>query len=1852
MSQSVAAHIQKDKAFANMIQVFNAACHKDGFHPPAVITDELFYKIGRPSATLVNTALNFKECELEDQGLSYLMDALAVYPVVTSLDLSHNAISDAGGRYLLKLLRAQAKLVKNIHIDKRLYASFIGHVDLTDNFANLSPEVHDEIDMMCEALQYANVQTSVRKAFLNNGCRHHVSDSRMKAVWDDIIKEQFPVLREQVVEQEEIRRHYATGVHQYSHAMHPRKRSTSPGRSVGNTSNYSSASIHSGTTHTNVSSRLPVSIAEVSVMRALQAAERVPYLTRWQYALLAVPEIRSDESFSDKSVLYASTVFDQMDSLSISNSQIAFSPVPKDGKSAKDSVRSTPTIQSNAEKLYGIIDRSNKGYFTHSDLQSALESSNDVVEAFMLYMNGDAHNHEKDDLSTLDSGSLFSMPDESKNLVRLMDARNTGRVSKRDFLSFLEKSTIVIGGNLSMKDFSVTTGYENSSPNKSVKKNALHSLNVTFSESGTFQNVSAYTGEYSPMRSGSGATDAATLVTNMMNSFLDRVKYIGSQEQLEEETTFTYDKAKEDEIVNKKQEKVVFFCTDFFDASGTEMETLSIPRSLDYGDYINVRILCLRDNGMITVDGSVLSELPKLRSLDLSHNMIQNMGRKPFPKSLRILNLSYNMLRDTNWSPLFQNVLELNLAGNEISSVDLLPRKVAKLNIADNLISDVVSLRVMALHRITSLTLTGNPVVESTKFLKATISSLFPHLEELDGAMLPRRVNSRILRSASSSMCVSIAGESRGRTSMTQTYQKQLDKKRSDEFKLREEAKQEKLREYIKSFTDKMRSRKTSPQKLGTIIERLYNAKHNSMAHIRGRTPRAGSADSVREEDDEKAPKRNRLSLSPTKIEEMTMRLYKGSHHRVHQGPPPEHPSSPRRTSSAKSYTQSVPNQPFSPREEKSIRRGRNAEERAAVRLTIPMDNVMSGIKEDPFISQCHDVEHDAGDESFMSRPPISKKPPSASVSKKMEPAPSVDYSKQIKPLLNQFIATIAPIKSRKVPEYIRTKIHDIASSIDSFLEPFLKSLEELIIDGVLGIEESPGNFAFHQMNDDDKESHCARWILSQVAACIRSAESEMNSGDTADEEGESTDFPFAECCHMAASMSPFLKENPVNWMFCASVLRRVESKRYPGRKLATYVYAPRSPTPELQSVSNDSPDHEFIENTDNKSIETFSEEPNITEQIKNGESLSVEVEENENEIEKVRDKLRHTEPVVRVPEPTMPTPPDDHILTAKRGIELFERSSSSLADNLAEDTKTEQVDQSYVPLVKEHSFIDAENESVTSPPIIPRRRSKSNSSFPTAEEIFSDGNRSTSGSPVRGDVSQASLKGPIKDDMNEKTAIDSDVDRPSSRNSVKSNITDDQAAGDIFSRMNNLKSRISNASVPTIPRSDSHDENRSVHTMGDEDHSPRLQPSNSVPRLLSLPTDLVPTSHEPGPVEPPEGDSNPVSAVQSDARNVKSPSSPDSNMSNESSMTAVERLKARLSKKSSDKSMTNLDRPFSGQSNIPRTVPEGIEEGEAIISSGTQILTPSKNNNIDNSNEVVPTAEPINSLTPSKMNYTEKRLRKPLTVDANSEQVPIPTAVPTPAAPSPSVPIMVPTPKRSENVGSFSAAIAQALPSPSQRTPISGVSPPQKLLGSAHPPSPGGRMMYRPPGAPSPANRSPKTFDFLDTVMHTMEKSQDPLNDDDSDNTNNSPVANLKVESLTKSRKSLLPTHSISEHGGSPAASSTYISVSPGSLDDVSSLSPLASSTHISGGIASIGKKNPDLHKSRSTPVTYDENLTESAKPPVIQKSASMAAVPVADDMLSETSSAAGDPSRPASLKKKSLGSSMKSFFGLKKKT
>ena len=152
----------------------------------------------------------------------------------------------------------------------------------------------------------------------------------------------------------------------------------------------------------------------------------------------------------------------------------------------------------------------------------------------------------------------------------------------------------------------------------------------------------------------------------------------------------------------------------------------------------------------------------------------------------------------------------------------------------------------------------------------------------------------------------------------------------------------------------------------------------------------------------------------------------------------------------------------------------------------------------------------------------------------------------------------------------------------------------------------------------------------------------------------------------------------------------------------------------------------------------------------------------------------------------------------ASKSAEESLLSSKKSAPDYIENTTAASPDhtkliQKSLDQYNQGSFIDEVNDTVGSPPIILRRRSKSNSNIPD------DNSPRDMDSPVTSIKSAENIS--FRALRNH-----ADTERPSSRNSVVSAVADDVAAGDVFSRMNNLKSRISNSSTTNIARCESND--------------------------------------------------------------------------------------------------------------------------------------------------------------------------------------------------------------------------------------------------------------------------------------------------------------------------------------------------------------------------------------------------------------------------------------------------------------
>lgn len=103
-------------------------CAQDGLPEPKKALKEFKKRLEKNNA---KAKLNFASCKLNDGHVTALVEALAVSPTVSKLELQGNDISDEGAEIIFKLLKGQCKVVRQVAQDERLKASFLGEVYLS-----------------------------------------------------------------------------------------------------------------------------------------------------------------------------------------------------------------------------------------------------------------------------------------------------------------------------------------------------------------------------------------------------------------------------------------------------------------------------------------------------------------------------------------------------------------------------------------------------------------------------------------------------------------------------------------------------------------------------------------------------------------------------------------------------------------------------------------------------------------------------------------------------------------------------------------------------------------------------------------------------------------------------------------------------------------------------------------------------------------------------------------------------------------------------------------------------------------------------------------------------------------------------------------------------------------------------------------------------------------------------------------------------------------------------------------------------------------------------------------------------------------------------------------------------------------------------------------------------------------------------------------------------------------------------------------------------------------------------------------------------------------------------------------
>eukprot|EP01041_Mallomonas_annulata_P000102 gene102-144_t len=164
----------------------------------------------------------------------------------------------------------------------------------------------------------------------------------------------------------------------------------------------------------------------------------------------------------------------------------------------------------------------------------------------------------------------------------------------------------------------------------------------------------------------------------------------------------------------------------------------NIPSKFDPVRSATALFINLSANMLTEIVGNPFRMASSLCSLDLSHNQITSISAK-FPKTLKRLDLSYNRLKRISSIVTCAQLEHLNISHNLLKQVEDLPYGLLHLDVSHNFLASDLSLRLLSLcPALTSLSIIGNPVVESHKNYRVRLISLLPALEILNDAVLPK----------------------------------------------------------------------------------------------------------------------------------------------------------------------------------------------------------------------------------------------------------------------------------------------------------------------------------------------------------------------------------------------------------------------------------------------------------------------------------------------------------------------------------------------------------------------------------------------------------------------------------------------------------------------------------------------------------------------------------------------------------------------------------------------------------------------------------------------------------------------------------------------------------------------------------------------------------------------------------------------------------------------------------------------------------------------------------------------------------------------------------------------------------
>jgi hypothetical protein len=170
--------------------------------------------------------------------------------------------------------------------------------------------------------------------------------------------------------------------------------------------------------------------------------------------------------------------------------------------------------------------------------------------------------------------------------------------------------------------------------------------------------------------------------------------------------------------------------------SNKNLALVRFSEFLSTNRYRALRVLILRNNRISNLSALQLFQyFPNVTDLDLAHNDLRSRILDiDLPRRIQRLDLSHNNLTDISGLMACVELKELNISHNNVKALYGLPTKLTRLDISNNRIHTVSSLRSLSICvGLTSISVQGNPVIQQLPNVKVFLRSVMPNLQEIDG---------------------------------------------------------------------------------------------------------------------------------------------------------------------------------------------------------------------------------------------------------------------------------------------------------------------------------------------------------------------------------------------------------------------------------------------------------------------------------------------------------------------------------------------------------------------------------------------------------------------------------------------------------------------------------------------------------------------------------------------------------------------------------------------------------------------------------------------------------------------------------------------------------------------------------------------------------------------------------------------------------------------------------------------------------------------------------------------------------------------------------------------------------------